>query len=79
MAKKEKREKETLNMPRRIIKLISILLFLSGACILAYPWARDSYISSQNNRLIEEFDNMRLAGEESAQTDDDGEKSASEG
>ena len=78
MAKKEKREKETLSMPRRIIKLISILLFLSGACILAYPWARASYISSQNNRLIEEFDNMRLTGEESVQTEDDGAKSASE-
>src|SRR5699024_6929257 len=45
----------------------------------AYPWARASYISSQNNRLIEEFDNMRLTGEESVQTEDDGVKNASEG
>ena len=57
-------------MLKKIIKAAAVLIFLAGAAVLIYPWAREMYGAWQDEQLVEEFEKMKSAGNE--QTDQSG-------
>lgn len=56
-------------MVRKLIRVVSVLLFFAGACILAYPWAREFYMNEHDSRIIDEFEKMRVSSQSEAQKD----------
>lgn len=57
-------------MLKKIIKAAAVLIFLAGAAVLIYPWARELYGTWKDEQLVEEFEKMKNAGNE--QPDGDG-------
>lgn len=61
-------------MLKKIIKTAAVLIFLTGAAVLIYPWARELYGAWQDEQLVEEFEEMKNDGKEKAEQSPKGEQ-----
>lgn len=67
------RSGDVYHMLKKIIKAAAVLIFLAGAAVLIYPWAREMYGAWQDEQLVEEFEKMKSAGNEQTDQSETGE------